>query len=281
VELLCLVDFSALDFIYRRSGEGLRQGSVRRHSGDDLRLGCVFRRSVVPLKRSSEEVLRRRSGDHLAILDPTGYLDIWADLDGVTQGDAAAFDSGISLTTLGLVSPTGPGCLVGFILGRHTTLGSFLHTYIVLSSGGGIVGVADSSLRSSVMYAMRWSSHCSMSAVSKWPKATAASYAVFDFGNAFKNSVSTPAGRGLGQESLTWPFFLHFDVLFSRAPPFSVEEGVNSVSGPVRVAAPSAPPVFVCMTFCIIFPGPSISAIVGLCIVFKWCDSSFWSGKLL
>ena len=92
---------------------------------------------MVPLKRSSEEVLRRRSGDHLAILDPTGYLDIWADLDGVTQGDAAAFDSGISLTTLGLVSPTGPGCLVGFILGRHTTLGSFLHTYIVLGSRGG------------------------------------------------------------------------------------------------------------------------------------------------
>jgi hypothetical protein len=62
VELLCLVDFSALHFIYRRSGEGLR-------------LGCVFRCSVVPLKRSSEEFLRRSSGDHLAILDPTGYLD--------------------------------------------------------------------------------------------------------------------------------------------------------------------------------------------------------------
>jgi hypothetical protein len=76
VELLCLVDFSALDFIYRRSGEGLRQGSVRRRSGDDLRLGCVFRCSVVSLKRSSEEFLRRSSGDHLSILDPTGYLDI-------------------------------------------------------------------------------------------------------------------------------------------------------------------------------------------------------------
>ena len=214
VELLRLVNFPTLapiccrsgedlrrGSVCRRSGEDLRQGSVRRRSGDDFRLGCVVRRSVVSLKRSSEEVLRRRSGDHLAILDPTGYLDILADLDGVTQGDAAIFDSGISLTTLGLVSPTGPGCLVGFILGRHTTLGSFLHTYIVLGSGGGIVGVADSSLRSSVMYAMRWSSHCSMSAVSKWPKATAASFAVFDFGNAFKNSVSTPAGRGLGTVS--------------------------------------------------------------------------------
>ena len=149
MELLCLVDFSALDFIYRRSGEGLPQGSVRRRSGDDLRLGCVLHRSVVPLKRSSEEVLRRSSGDHLAILDPTGYLGIWADLDGVTQvplggGDTATFDSGISLTTLGLVNPTGPGCLMG-LLGRHTTLGSS-----VLGSGGGItnVGVAVSSLRS-------------------------------------------------------------------------------------------------------------------------------------
>ena len=60
---------------------------------------------------SSEEVLRRRSGDHLSILDPTGYLGILVDMDGVTQGDAVVFDSGISLTTLGLVSPTGPGFL--------------------------------------------------------------------------------------------------------------------------------------------------------------------------
>jgi hypothetical protein len=131
------------------------------------------------------------------------------------------------------------------------------------------------------MYAMRQTSHCSMSAMLKWPEATAASYAAFDFGKAFQNSASTPVIRGLGQESLTWPFFLHFNVHFSRTPPFSVEEGVNPVSGLVRVAAPSAPHVFVCMTLCIIFPGPFISATVGLCIVFKWCDSSFWSGKLL
>ena len=101
---------------------------------------------MLSLKLSSEEVLRRRSGDHLLILDPTGYLGILVDLDGVTQvplggGDTTTFGSGISLTTLGLVSPTGPGCLVGFILGRHTTLGSFLHTYIVLGSRGGVSSV--------------------------------------------------------------------------------------------------------------------------------------------
>ena len=75
VELLRLVNFPTLAPICCRSGEDLRRGSVRRRSGDDFRLGCVFRCSVVPLKRSSEEFLRRSSGDHLAILDPTGYLD--------------------------------------------------------------------------------------------------------------------------------------------------------------------------------------------------------------
>jgi hypothetical protein len=123
----------------------------------------------------------------------------------------------------------------------------------------------------------------------KWPEATAASYAAFDFGKAFQNSALTPVIRGLGQESLTWPLFLHFNVHFSRIPSFSVKEGANSVSGLVRVAAPicsvkrgdSSPSAFVRMTLCIVSPGLLIYATVGLCIVRKWCDRSVWSGKLL
>jgi hypothetical protein len=125
VELLCLVDFSALDFIYRRSGEGLPQGSVRRRSGDDLRLGCVLHRSVVPLKRSSEEVLRRSSGDHLAILDPTGYLGIWADLDA----------AGVALFTTVEAYHVSPGLAVGeFAWGCWSLQVSFCRWLVVLHS---------------------------------------------------------------------------------------------------------------------------------------------------
>ena len=80
-------------------------------------------------------------GDHLSTLDPTGYLDIWTDLDGVTQsplggGDTTIFGSGISFTSLGLVNPTGPGFLMG-LLGRHATLGCVSPSLSLLGSGGG------------------------------------------------------------------------------------------------------------------------------------------------
>ena len=122
--------------------------------GDGSELGFVRRRSLASRKRSSEELLS--FGDHLELVGegPTG-LDTLTTLGGATcaslGGDnVITSGSGISFTILGLASPTGPVFLVT-VLGCGS-LGSSL-----FGSAGGItaVGVADSSLRSAFMYAMR------------------------------------------------------------------------------------------------------------------------------
>jgi hypothetical protein len=152
---------------------------------------------------------------------------------------------------------------------------------------GGIifVGVADSSLRSAVTYAMIQRSHWLTRSLLKWPEATAASYASLDFGKALKNSSGIPVICGFGQVLLTWPLFLHF----VHTPSCSVKKGSSSSSGLMRSAVSicsvkkgdSSPSVFVCMTLRTVSPGPLIYAMVGLCIFHKWFDRSFWSGKLL
>ena len=99
-------------------------------------------------------------GDHLSTLGPTG-LDILTTLGGATcaslGGDnVTTSDTGINFNTLGLASPTGPVFLV-------TILGCISLGLSLFGSAGGItaVGVADSSLRSAFMYAMRQRSHWS------------------------------------------------------------------------------------------------------------------------